>query len=415
MIFCTAMVLFNKKGVFVENFIRGNEFMTKWTGLALGLFLASSVCAADFTTKGNILFGGTAVERTWDAAFDNSNIDFGGLYLMGDFIVSTKKITAGGKIYWRVKKSDDSRDLDSDTGFAQKLDIKRAYIRFRPFGDSLLEISGGKLYSYYLTGNYFQLAEIYTGSSRWGKTGVGVKSEFAGFTLGGAIPLTESYLEFQNYRAFFLAAEYDFSHLSEKVPLSFGASFGMEYSATEKKGADTVVEKNVYSTVSLNFKPKTDGFLSKVNVALSASFNSEPYVANSTFKNVTNYGADHLSKSHFASVNFRGYLGPVQLLAEGEAGHSSEGSMIPLYGGAQLLIPLVEHLAFKPRFFYYAALDASDGANSRMTFEFYPRLWITAGQWIFSLGADFLHKQIAESAWRWEWSVPFYVEYKIGK
>ena len=389
--------------------------MKRLIGAGLSLLALCGAFSADFTTKGNILFGGTAAEQTWDAAFDNADVDFGGAYVMGDFIVSTKKITAGGKIYYRVKKADDTKDLDTDTGFAQKLDIKRAYIRFRPFGDSLLELSGGKLYSYYLTGNYFQLAEIYTGSSRWGKTGVGAKSEYKGFTFGAAIPLTESYLEFQNYRAFFLAAEYDFASVSERLPISLGATFGMEYASTEKKGADTIVDKNVYSTVSLNAKPKTDGFISKVNAALSVSFNSEPYVASSTFKNVTNYGAEHLAQSHFASLNFRGYVGAVQVLAEGEAGHSSEGDMIPLYGGVQLLIPLVEHLSFKPRFFYYAALDASDGANSRMTFEVYPRLWVTAGQWIVSLGADFAHKQVTQDAWRWEWSVPFYVEYKIGK
>ena len=392
-----------------------NFCMKKVVLLFFLLICAHLAFSADFSSKGKILFGGTAVERLLGTDYEPLEPDFGGVYVMGDFELSSARITAGGKIYYRVKKTDDTRDLDTDAGFAQKLDIKRAYLRFRPFGDKVLEVSGGKLYSYYLTGNYFQLAEIYTGSSRWGKTGVGVKSEFKGFTLGAAIPVTESYLEFLNYRAFFVAAEYDFSELNENVPLSAGATFGGEYSRTEKKGADAVVDKNLFSTVSVNFAPKLDGFVSKLNATLSFSYNSEPYVANSTFKNVANYAAPDLARSHFFSLNYRSYFGVVQLIAEGEAGHSAEGTMVPLYSGVQLLVPIVNHLAFKPRFYYYAALDTSDDANSRMTFEFYPRLWITAGQWTFSLGADFLHKQVAESSWRWEWSVPFYVEYKIGK
>ncbi|MBQ7158109.1 MAG: hypothetical protein IJS09_01605 [Treponema sp.] len=379
------------------------------------LFCSFALFSADYSAKGNIVFGGTAVEKLWNQTIKETETDFGEVYLKGDFTVSTKKVTAGAKIYYRVKKSDDTRDLDSDAGFAQKLDIKRAYLRFRPFGDNVLEISGGKLYSYYLTGNYFQLAEIYTGSSRWGKTGVGVKSEFKGFTLGAAIPVTESYLEFQNYRAFLLAAEYDFSTLNENVPLSLGATFGMEYSATEKKGAATVVDKTVCSTVSLNFAPKIDGFVSKLNATLSCSIYSEPFVANSTFKKVTNYATPELAKAHFASVNFRSNFGAVQLIAESEAGHSSEGTLIPLYAGAQLLIPIVNHLSFKPRFFYYAALDTDDNDANRMTFQAYPRLWIAAGQWSFSLGTIVTYLQVESDAWRWLYSVPFYVEYKIGK
>ena len=398
----------------LQSFYKGVD-MKKFLSFISILFCAFTVFSADFTAKGNIMFGGTAIQKAWDATGTSSDTDFGGLYLKGDFYVATKKVTAGGKIYYRLAKSDDSKDLDTEATLAQKVDIKRAYLRFRPFDNNLLEISGGKLYSYYLTGNYFQLAEIYTGSSRWGKTGIGVKSEWKGFTFGAALPLTESYLEFKNYRAFFLAAEYDFSTIKEDLPLSLGATFGMEYAATEKKGSETVVDKNIYSTISLNFKPKTEGFVTKVNATLSASLYSEPYVANSTFKNVSNYGAADLGKAHFASVNFRCNLGPVGLVLEGEAGHSSEGSMVPLYAGSQLLIPLVEHLALRPRFFYYAALDTADSANSRMTFEVYPRLWITAGQWSVSLGGDFWYKEYAGDTWRFGWSLPFYIEYKIGK
>ena len=383
-----------------------------------GVLLSFRAFSADFTTSGKILVGGTAVQKTWDSSFEESTTEWGGAYAMGDFTLSSDRLTAGGKMYYRIKKYDDSKDVDTDKTLAQEVEIKRAYLRYRPFANKTLEVSIGKLYSYYLTGNYFQLAEIYTGSSRWGKTGVGAKSQIAGFTFGAALPLTESYVEFRNSRSGFGAIEYNFAKLNENIPLSLGFSLGADYTASEKQDSKTkevtrTTNDEVYWTASANYAPKLTGFVSKLNATLSFSYNSDPYVASAVFKNVSNYKT--VSKSNFASLNFRSNFGAVQFIAEGEAGHTVDGNMIPLYAGTQLLIPIVEHIAFKPRFFYYAALDDSDSDASRKTFEFYPRAWITIDQWTISVGADFLHKQVTRDDWKWEWSVPFYVEYKVGK
>ena len=382
--------------------------------------LAASAFAADFTASGKILAGGNAVQKTWDSSFEESTTEWGGAYLLGDFTLSSDRLTAGGKIYYRVKNKDDASVDDKDKSLGHQIEIKRAYLRYRPFADKTLEVSIGKLYSYYLTGNFFQLAEIYTGSSRWGKTGIGAKSQISGFTFGAAIPVTETYEEYQNHIGSLFAVEYDFSHLNENLNLSLGGTFGMEnedskiQSVTNNKVTTKETKTNeLFWTASANYAPKFKGFVSKLNATLSFSYNSEPYVASSVFKNVTNYKS--VTRSNFASLNFRSNFGPVQFTAEGEAGHTVEGNIIPLYAGTQLLIPIVDHVSFKPRFFYYAALDDSDSDNSRHTFEFYPRAWITAGAWTISLGADFLNKQVTSGTWKWEWSVPFYVEYKVGK
>ena len=401
--------------------------MKKLILTGLGLLAAFSLSAADFTASGKILAGGNAAQKTWDSSFSESTTEWGGAYLMGDFTLSSSKLTAGGKIYYRVKNYDDSKDVDKDKDFAQEVEIKRAYLRYRPFGDKKLEVSIGKLYSYYLTGNYFQLAEIYTGSSRWGKTGLGAKSQINGFTFGAALPLTESYVEFKNAIGGFAALEYNFASLNENLPLSLGFSLGSDYAASEKEDSKTKIvtrtdSRETYWTLSANYAPKFTGFVSKFNVTLSFSYNSEAYVASSVFKNVTNYSS--VPRSNFASLNFRSNFGPVQLIFEGEvghslakhivplfaglitlgeAGHSLEKHIVPLYAGSQLLIPIVDHVAFKPRFYYYAALDDSDSDASRQSFEFYPRAWITAGQWTISLGADFINKQVTKDDWKWEW------------
>ncbi len=377
----------------------------------------------DFSASGSILVGGTALEKTWDASFENATTEFGGAYALGDFVISSEKITVGGKIYYRVKNADDSKDVDKDTALSQKLDIKRAYIRFRPFGNKKLEFSGGKLYSYYLSGNYFPLAEIYTGSSRWGKTGFGLKSNYSGFTFGAAIPLSESYVEFQNECAIFFAGEYDFGTIFEKVPLSAGFSFGAERTKSEVQDAKTKIvtktrENEIFWTLSAHFSQKTqesDALFSKTNATLSFSFNSEPFVANSVYKNVANYKDKNMARAHFFSLNFRSNLGKTQFSLEGEAGRTVHGNLFPLYAGTQIVLPIKGAFFLKPRFFYYAALDGSDSKNSRHTFEFYPRLWFDFGTWKLSAGADVSHKKTGEEKWNWQWSIPFYVEYKIGK
>ena len=392
--------------------------MKKFFIYGFAFLLALNVPAADFTSSGKFLAGGTAAQKTWDSSFENATTEWGGAYVMGDFTLSSPRLTAGGKIYYRVKNYDDSKDVDKDKDFAQEVEVKRAYLRYRPLADKRLEFSIGKLYSYYLTGNYFQLAEIYTGSSRWGKTGLGVKSQIKGFTFGAAIPLTESYVEFQNAFGIAGALEYNFASLKENLPFSLGFSLGSDYAASEKEDSKTKIvtrteNTETYWTLSANYAPKFTGFVSKVNATLSFSYNSEPYISSSVFKRVSNYSS--VPRSNFASLNFRSNFGPLQFILEGEAGHSLEGNIIPLYAGSQLLIPIAGPLAFKPRFYYYAALDSSDSDAGRQTFEFYPRAWITAGQWTISLGADFINRQVTNSEWKLEWSLPFYVEYKIGR
>lgn len=386
----------------------------KKAALAAAFFtFSSALClAVTFETKSNVTFGITPAEKVSDESSYEQSKQFGGAYFLGDFALSNEKITAAGKIYCRLKPA------ESQDEASQQLDIKRAFIRYRPFSSNLLEFSLGKLYSYYLPGNYFQLSEIYTGATRWGKTGAGVKIEHDGFSFGLGLPLKESKVAFKDSFSLNAAACYDFSFLSASFSLKAGADVlytrtGAVYSSkTGKKTSDT--DYDFSKSVSLYFTPKISGFFKSPALTLTYSHNAEPYVSSSVFKNVSNYKNSDMAKSHFASLNFRGNFGSVQLIAEGEAGHSVSGSMIPLYAGTQLLVPVYEKTVwFKPRFYYYAALDSSDSGNSRTTFEFYPRAWITAGKVTVSAGADVLHKEYEKDFWKWEWSLPLYVQYKI--
>ena len=143
------------------------------------------------------------------------------------------------------------------------------------------------------------------------------------------------------------------------------------------------------------------------------SFNSEPYVANSSFKNVSNYSNSDLKKANFASLNFKSNFGPIEFILEGEAGYSLSADMIPLYSGLQFGIPVTKNFDFKPRFFYYGALDKLDSEKSRQTFEIYPRIWLNFGKWNFMAGYDFDFKQSTKDNWNFEWSLPVLVEYKF--
>lgn len=372
-----------------------------------------SAFAVTFDTKSNITFGITPVEQAADSKTYETVKQFGGAYVLGDFALSNDKLTAAGKIYYRLNSAETAGDE------SQKIDIKRAYLRYRPFASNLLEFSAGKLYSYYLSGNYFQLAEIYTGASRWGKTGAGAKIEYNGFLFGLAIPVTESYVAFADYFGLNAAFSYDFSFLSKSVPLKLGADVLFTRTGVDYSAKDDITDEADYDfakSVSLYYAPKLDGFISRPAVTLTYSHNAEPYVSSSVFKKVSNYSDSDMKKSQFASFNYRSYFGTVQLLAEGEAGHSVSGNMIPLYAGAQLLIPVIgKTVYFKPRAYFYAALDTEDNDNSRRSFEFYPRAWITKGKYTVSAGIDVLHKEYDKDYWKWEWEVPLYVQYKVGK
>lgn len=389
---------------------------------AIVFFAAETARAAvTFDTKSVITVSATPVERITETSvgkaaeskYEQKN-QFGGTYVQGDFALSNEKISAGGKIRCWVKPSVFSSDSISYT-----MDIKRAFLRYRPFGTNLLEFSFGKMYSYYLPGNYFSLADFYTGASRWGKTGAGIKSEYKGFLLGTALQMTESNMKIADYFGISVAAGYDFSTLNKNIPVKFGADFNYVRTGADYSLKDDITDSADYDfseCVSLYYTPKLDGIISKVAMTLTYSHNFKPYVSNAAYKKVANYNNSDMEKSQFVSWNYRNYFGPVQFLTEGEAGHSISGDMIPIYAGTQLLIPMIgETVWFKPRFFYYAALDTENDKNSRTSFEFYPRVWITSGKYTVSAGADIFHKEYEKDVWKWEWEIPLFVQYKVGK
>ncbi len=374
---------------------------------SLFVLLSSQAFSVTFESKSNVTVGVTPLEWEDDAK------QFGGAYVLGDFALSNEKITAAGKIYYR---------LNSSNGFesnGQKLDVKRAYLRYRPFASKLLEFSLGKLYSYYLPGNFFSLSESYTGATRWGKTGAGLKSEVGGWTFGLGIGLEESYVKFADKFDLSGSLLYDFSNLSESLPVKLGATLLFTRTGVNYSTKDAITDKTEYKfarSLSLYYTPKLTGFFSKPSLTATYSYNAEPYVSSSVFKNVANYSNADMKKSQFASLNFKVDFASVQFNLEGEAGHSISGNMVPLYVGSQLLIPVYgDFIAFKPRFFYYAGINTCDDSATRQTLELYPRLWITGKKYTLSLGADIYHKEQTRDNWAWSWSLPMYFQYKVGK
>ena len=357
--------------------------------------------------KSVVGFGITPVQNP--VAFDkkglhtDSESEFGGAYLWADIVQGNDFVTAAGKIYYRFNSIAEGQDA------SQKFELKRAYVKVRPCGNDFFEIAAGKLYSYHLPGGYFNLAEIYTGNNRWGKTGLGTKFEFAGFTTGLALPLTDSYVSFKEAFSLSAAIDYNFVKINEGLPLTAGFSASQDF-----------VKDDFSFSLSAQFSPKTTGFISKAKFFASYSYNSEPYVASTVFKKIANYAKEDLKKAHFASINITMNLGKVEVITEGEAGHSMEGNYIPLYSGSQLLIPIIDHLAFKPRFYYYAALNESDSDLSRQTFEFFPRLWLTFGKCTVSAGTSIFLMQAGTSSkdeklsdWYWGYEVPLYATWKF--
>lgn len=379
---------------------------------ALGLFAAAGLSAAAFDTKSLITVSLIPVEQVTESG--ETKREFGGTYVQGDFALSNDKITAAGKIRYWIKPSAYSSD-----SLKQRMDLKRAYIRYRPFTSNLLEFSLGKFYSYYLPGNYFSLAEHYTGASRWGKTGVGAKLEYNGLTLGLAVPVTESDVKIADYFGLGSSAAYDFSKISKSLPLKLGANFLYTRTGPGYSAKDDITSKADYDfsqAVSIYYAPKLSGFISRLSLALTYSRNAAPFVSSAAYKHVANYSDSDMSKSQFVSWNWRNYFGAVQFLTEGEAGHSISGDMVPFYAGTQLLIPIYEKTVyFKPRFFYYAALSTKDDDKSRRSYEFYPRAWITAGKYTISAGVDILRKEYDKDSWKWEWKAPVFVQYQVGK
>ena len=91
-------------------------------------------------------------------------------------------------------------------------------------------------------------------------------------------------------------------------------------------------------------------------------------------------------------------------------GRSVESDYIPLYIGMQAVIPLIEHLSFKPRVFYYAALSTKDEDLSRVAYELYPRMIFNMNRHTVSAGADFSYIEMDADEFEWEWSIPLYYE-----
>ncbi len=418
-IFSLSVFAHSEKNISLQNsLIEQSEQKISVKNTDVALQKESSSSKSDFSAKANFTFGITPLskEGSKDISFDSS-------YLLSNFEFSNKYLSAGGKFYYRLSLSDDKNDVDSEKTLSQKIDLKRAYFRLRPFADKSFEASIGKLYSYYLPGNFFSLSEIYTGASRWGKTGIGVKSEISGFLIGIAFPVSETYAEFKNVWGINTALLYDFSSLNKNLPVKLGGTFLYSYTYSESQNESTKeingeTKKNYSASATINFVPKTSGFISKLNTTFTYSYNAEPYVASSVFKNVTNYNAENLDKCHLFSLNHKNNFGKLQFVFEAESGHSINGSMIPIYAGTQILVPITKNIALKPRFFYYAALNSENKEESCQTFEFYPRLYITFGQkaeWNISSGTDFSYKQSKENDWNLNWSVPIYVEYKLQK
>ena len=144
-------------------------------------FLVILACICAFPLESESLKGKTSVTvGSTILDFSEETLSFGGAYIVFDSLLQNDFVSVGGKIYYRWNKS---TSLDSES---QKLELKKAYVKIRPFSSQIFEAALGKLYSYYLPGGYFSIAEIYTGSSRWGKTWGSMSSWICAATLRSA-------------------------------------------------------------------------------------------------------------------------------------------------------------------------------------------------------------------------------------
>lgn len=377
------------------------------------LFLSSALLSSAFAGMKNstsVTFSVTPIDKD-----EADNVQFGGSYLLAESTLSDDYVTLGGKLYYRLKATD-SADTES-----QKIEIKRAYAKIRPFGTSIFEGAIGKLYSYYLPGGYFSLTETYTGATRWGKTGVGVKTEISGFTFGLALPATEDYTLFDEDWGLNAALVYDFSSINNDIPLSLGFSLwysavgDFEVRAASSKSQDKDKKDNFAECVSLNFTKKNLVFFKTFAVFFAFSHNAEPYVSSSVFKPVANYSNKDMKSSNLFSFAFRPTIGIVKITSESEIGHSIEGNMIPFYTALQVQFPIYGFVSLKPQFGYYAAYDTSDSSKSFDTWEIYPRFMLEINRWTITAGWDMFYKKIADSDYRWTWTVPITAKVRIGK
>ena len=371
---------------------------------------AVSIFAAGSKNNTALTFSVTPIDKD-----ETDDVQFGGAYFLTESTMSDDYVTLGGKLYYRLNKTD-SKEAES-----QKVEIKRAYAKIRPFGEDFFEFALGKLYSYYLPGGYFSLTETYTGASRWGETGIAAKIEKNGFTFGLALPLTESYVEFRKNWGLNFAAVYDFSTVSKELPLTLGAD--ILYSATGDDDSDvnSISEKDFSECVSVNYSKRNVSFFKNLAVFAAFSHNVRPYVAHTILSPVAVVSnsksamyAD-VKKSNLFSLAVRPTIGSVKITSESEIGHSVEGTVVPFYSALQIYFPVTEILSIKPLAGYYAAFDTSDSSNSFDTWEFYPRILLEFEKWTFTAGWDTFYKEISDSEYRWLWTVPLTAKVKIGE
>lgn len=380
--------------------------------LSFAIFAVSFTFSDGMKNDTDVTFSVTPIDKDED-----DNVQFGGAYLLVDSKLNDDYVTLGGKLYYRLNKTD-SKEEES-----QKLEVKRAFAKVRPFGNDIFEFALGKLYSYYLTGGYFSLTETYTGATRWGKTGIGAKTEYQGFTFGVALPLTESYVAFKKDWGINFAASYNFSSINKELPLTFG--FDVQYGATADGEADvnSVSEKDFSECVAANFSKRNFSIFKTFSVFAAFSHNAEPYVANSMLSPVAIVDVDKkspqyadfqwLKKSNIFSLAIRPTIGKVRITSESEIGHSVGGNMIPFYTALQVYAPIHGIFAIKPMAGYYAAYETSDSAKSFDTWEFYPRAMLEFEKWTITAGWDMFYKKIAESEYRWTWTVPVTAKLRI--
>ena len=354
------------------------------------------------------------------------NYTFGGSYARVESVMSDDFVTLGGKIYYRVKGS------NSTTSASQEVELKRAYVKIRPFGNNLAEFAVGKLYSYYLAGSYFSLMEIYTGASRWGKTGIGFKSEFNGFTLGLALPAMETnsaakkankeYNFFRTDWGMNASLSYNFAELSDSLPITFGAN--LLYSASGKGASDgssdgeadvnSVSEKDFSECFSAYYYTKNLWIFSRFSTFFAFSHNAVPYVANSSFRPVANYSNADLKRVNLFSLAVKAYFDNFRVVLEGEGGHSVDGTMIPFYTALQFKLPLYEGLSLQPIFSYFASYDTSDSKNSFDTWLIYPQLVLEYKRLTLTAGWHGAYMEVKDDDYRWLWYLPLSARIKIG-
>ena len=402
-----SMQKYAKRLLFYENSCYSVRIMKRQSEIAVrGLFVRILFCAVAalsfaLDNKTSVSLGVTPLEKE-----KGGDLYFGGAYLLLDSVLSNNYVIIGGKIYYRLSEASSWEEL------SRKLDIKKAYIKLRPLGTADIELAAGRLYSYYLPGAFFSLTETYTGASRWGKTGVGMKFSKAGFTGGLGLPLTEDMELFDDTKSLAGGLSYNVASAYAPLPLQAGCAVSYEdKKQTDKKSGKTSRNRETAYTFSLYYTPRLEGFVHDFSAFAAYSYNASPYVASTAFKPVSNYKS--VGRAQFASFSFKLSLGQVQLLGEGELGKSLDADIVPFYTGLQLFVPLTEQVALKPRFFYYAAYNTEHSAESRQTFEFYPRLWITQGRATVSLGFDVLTAQVAEKEYQWSWKMPLYLELKV--